>query len=184
MILHPKASHFRIDFWSKFHACSKRLPKPLFSALWPPKCTKISPYWIFCAVFSAPSDFHGSPKSQKKAQVAPKVEKSKSPDCLKDGPGNCVFPRPLSERSWVPFWLIFTRFWMDFEESAWILTSVFNAFQTMFATRFADAQRRLTRKELTAHIKNIHVSADANSIMFQPKLENAKNRQELTKAKR
>ena len=73
---------------------------------------------------------------------------------------------------------------MDFEESAWILTSVFNAFQTMFATRFADAQRRLTRKELTAHIKNIQISADANSIMFQPKLENAKNRQELTKAKR
>ena len=41
MILHPKASHFRIDF---DHACSKHLPKPLFSALWPPKCTKKSPY--------------------------------------------------------------------------------------------------------------------------------------------
>ena len=72
MILHPKASHFRIDFWSKFHACSKRLPKPLFSTRWPPKCTKKSPYWIFWTVFGAPSDFEGSQKSAKIAQVAPK----------------------------------------------------------------------------------------------------------------
>ena len=73
MMLHPKASHFRIDFWSKFHACSKRLPKPLFSTLWPPKCTKKSPYWIFWAVFGAQSDFQGSPKSPKIAQVAPNI---------------------------------------------------------------------------------------------------------------
>ena len=73
MILHLKASHFRIDFWSKFHACSKRLPKPLFSTRWPPKCTNKSPYWIFWAAFGTPSDFQGP---QKGAQNRPSKPES------------------------------------------------------------------------------------------------------------
>ena len=68
MILHLKTSHFRIDFWSKFHACSKRVPKPLFSTRWPPKCTNKSPYWIFWTAFGTSSDFQGPQKGPSKPE--------------------------------------------------------------------------------------------------------------------
>ena len=134
MILHPKASHFRIDFWSKFHACSKRLPKPLFSTLWPPKCTKKSPYWIFWVVFGAPSDFHGFPKSPNIAQEVPK-------SCAR-APGVGTFwlpkadlhPKAPPKRSWAPFWSILDGFWMDFE---WILMDfgiIFQGFWSRFCS--------------------------------------------------
>ena len=43
------------------------------------------------------------------------------------------------------------------DDFLWTLASCFYAFTDIFAIRFADRQRRLTRSELTANIKNTYI---------------------------
>ena len=171
MILHLKASHIRIDFWSKFHACSKRLPKPLFSTLWPPKCTKKSPYWIFWTVFGAQSDFQGSPKSPKIAQEAPKyltilcLALARWPTCsrrrFRSAPGHHF------GRCWMDFGWILNEFW-------WILASFFKDFGHVSAAAFAECQRCMARNVITENVNNMQITAEICKNRTQPKTQTSK----------
>ena len=113
------------------------------------------------SILGAPWRSAGTKMAPKIAQV---VQKTHQKSISRWHLFAALLPRSLSERSWAPFLRIFNGFGMNFDRyvlNCWCISEAF------FAIIFADCQRRPTRSELAANIKNIQISAETCKIQTQ-----------------
>ena len=130
-------------------------------------------FWVFGATWYQKARFLeplGAQLGPKWRPKSPKWRKNcihfSNPWPLFWKPGTDLLPRSLSECSLAPFWSILDWFCMAFDgllHNCWCISEAF------FAIIFADCQRRPTRSELAANIKNIQISAETCKIQTQTK---------------
>ena len=155
----PQASLFPIKIPSKFQAFSNTPSWTSFFRLLELPGSKMLDFWTPLAPGGSSNGAQNRPSGVKRASFSQRWSR-----LFAD-----LFPRSLSERSWVPLWSIWMDFRWIFDEFGWILASFFYDFGHVSAAASTECQRRLARNDITENVKNMKITAEICKSQTQPK---------------